>query len=199
MFGKETKIVLRYSEITDINKSANSIYIKTQNGVEVSFGFLFNVSETFNLIEQLSKMAMQKMIQDPESPSFEHDPIAFRKLSKNVSKKSFLLRDLTARQQSDEYRMMFRLPQTENLDGLIKAKLWTPYNKRYVSGCIYLSQNFMCFKSDVKGLISLVVPLRIIYVSFLLIFLKKNDFKILIFVNRALKKKTMVHHDLKIK
>jgi len=70
-------------------------------------------------------MAMQKMIQDPDnSPiDYEHDPIIYRKLSKNIttSKKSFLLRDLTVRQQSDEYRIYFRLPQSEILDGKIKG------------------------------------------------------------------------------
>lgn len=165
MFGKETKLVLRYSEIIEVSKSINSIYVKTLAGLEFTFGFLFSVNETYNLVEQLSKMAMQKKIQDPESPSYDHDSMSFHKLSKNVTKRSFLLRDLTNRQQSDEYRMFFRLPQTEMLDGSIKANLWTPYNKRYVGGYIFLSQNFLCFKSDVKRLVSLVIPLRIIYVS----------------------------------
>lgn len=63
MFGKETKLVLRYAEIVDVKKSVNSIYLKTQNGMEYSFGLLFSLNETYNLVEQLNKMAMQKMIQ----------------------------------------------------------------------------------------------------------------------------------------
>uniref|UniRef100_A0A6B2EBH3 Putative gtpase-activating protein gyp2 n=1 Tax=Phlebotomus kandelakii TaxID=1109342 RepID=A0A6B2EBH3_9DIPT len=160
IFGKETKLVLSYTEITDISRATNSIYIRTQNNSEYTFGLLFSPSETHNLIEQLSKMAMQKMIQDPESPQFDHDPVLSRKLSKNVSKKSFLLRDLTTRQHSDEYRMFFRLPLTEVLDGTIKGNMWTPYNKKYAPGCIYLSQNFLCFRSDTKRLVSIVICLR---------------------------------------
>ncbi|GAB0096899.1 TBC1 domain family member 8 [Sergentomyia squamirostris] len=161
IFGKETKLVLSYTEIIDISRTGNSIYIRTQNNSEYTFGLLFSPAETYNLLEQLSKMAMQKMIQDPESPMFDHDPVLSRKLSKNISKnKSFLLRDLTARQHSDEYRMFFRLPLTEVLDGTIKGNLWTPYNKKYVSGCIYLSQNFLCFRSDIKRLVSIVISLR---------------------------------------
>ncbi|XP_059613417.1 TBC1 domain family member 9 [Phlebotomus argentipes] len=160
IFGKETKLVLTYTEITDITRATNSINIRTQDNKEYTFGLLFSPSETYNLVEQLSKMAMQKMIQDPESPIFDHDPVLSRKLSKNVSKKSFLLRDLTTRQHSDEYRMFFRLPLTEVLDGTIKANLWTPYNKKYASGNIYLSQNFLCFRSDVKRLVSVVICLR---------------------------------------
>lgn len=107
---------------------------------------------------------MQKLIKDPDSPTYDHDPTVFRKLSKNVPAKSYLLRDLTTRQHSEEYRRLFRLPATEILDGKIKANLWLPYNKRYANGNIYLSQNFMCFSSDVHGLVYLVIPLRIIQV-----------------------------------
>lgn len=162
MFGKETKFILRYSDITEISRTGNSIYVKTLNNLEYTFGLLFSVNETYNLIEQLSKIAMQKLIKDPESPSYDHDPIVFRKLSKNVPTKSYLLRDLTTRQHSEEYRRVFRLPATEILDGKIKANLWLPYKKRYANGNIFLSQNFMCFNSDVPGLVSLVIPLRII-------------------------------------
>lgn len=187
MFGKETKFMLRYekifhirslyhrlyhsmfnrySDITDITRSSNSIYVKTLNNLDYTFGFLFSVNETYNLIEQLSKMAMQKLIKDPDSPSYDHDPTVFRKLTRNVPIKSYLLRDLTTRQHSEEYRRVFRLPATEILDGKIKANLWLPYTKRYANGNIFLSQNFMCFSSDVPGLVYLVIPLRMIQVSF---------------------------------
>lgn len=132
MLGKETKLLLRYSDITDISRSRNSINIRTLNRLEYSFGILFAAAEIHNLIEQLSKMAMQKLIQDPDSPSFDGGVGKLpdgagvanqRKLTQNPSsKKSYLLRDLNARQQSDEYRIFFRLPQSEVLDGTIKGK-----------------------------------------------------------------------------
>lgn len=65
-------------------------------------------------------------------------------------KPSFLKRDLDARAHSEAYRLQFRLPGIEKLDGSIDATLWTPYNKRYVWGKIYLSQNYMCFESRVN-------------------------------------------------
>lgn len=136
--------------------------MKTLNNHDYTFGLLFSVIETYNLIEQLSKIAMQNMIKDPDSPSYDHDPTIFRKLSKNVPSKSYLLRDLTTRQHSEEYRRVFRLPAVEILDGKIKANLWLPYKKRYANGNIFLSQNFMCFGSDVRGLVYLVIPLRMI-------------------------------------
>lgn len=50
---------------------------------------------------------------------------------------------------------------------MLSANLWLPFVKRYAGGKIYLSQNYMCFKSDVKSLVSLVIPLRVIQVVFL--------------------------------
>lgn len=71
--------------------------------------------------------------------------------SKNVPKKpSFLKRDLDARAHSESYRLQFRLPGNEKLDGSIDATLWTPYNKRHIWGKIFLSQNYLCFESRVS-------------------------------------------------
>lgn len=146
---------------------------------------------------------MRKMIRDPDSPVYDHAPLVQPpKLSKNLSKKSILLRDLQIRQKSDEYRFFFRLPQTELLDGLIKANLWTPYTKRYNAGSIYLSENFFCFKSDVKDLVGLVIPLRIIKVTkrmahFLLDYLFLLFFFFCFFFSQL--KKSSIHQILVLK
>ena len=42
----------------------------------------------------------------------------------------------------------------------IECYLWTPFNKKYRNGRLYISQNFACFESHVRGLVSLVIPLR---------------------------------------
>lgn len=91
--------------------------------MEYSFGILFSASETHNLIEQLSKMTMQKLIQNPEglNDSGSSDFMKKRNPQSKNTKKSFLLRDLTAKQASDEYRIFFRLPKAEQIDGTIKG------------------------------------------------------------------------------
>lgn len=89
------------------------------------------------------------MIDDKRS--FNEDKDLINKLSKNVPKKaSFLKRDLDARAQSEAYRLMFRLPATEKLDGLTDCTLFTPYNKKHVAGRLFLSQNYICFESRVR-------------------------------------------------
>ncbi|XP_068143014.1 TBC1 domain family member 9 isoform X2 [Drosophila tropicalis] len=167
MLGQEIKRIIRFAELEDISRNANIIYLKTTNNMTYNFTLLFNASEAHVLIEQLNKMAIQQLIHDPESPVVDHDPSNFARLggkanSTSTSKKPVLLRDLTARQKSEEFRVHFRLPQTEIIDGKIKANIWTPYSKRFNAGYIYLSPNFLCFRSDVKDLVSVVIPMKTI-------------------------------------
>jgi len=76
--------------------------------------------------------------------------VLFFSYSKYVPKRqSFVKRDLDARAMSETYRLLFRLPLNEKLDGVTNATLYTPYNKKHVFGQVYLSQNFMCFNSKV--------------------------------------------------
>ncbi|XP_039963807.1 TBC1 domain family member 9 [Bactrocera tryoni] len=160
MLGSETKRVIRFAELEDIKRHGQIIYLKTVNNMHYNFTLLKDVKEAYGLIEQLNKMAIQQLIQDPDSPIVDHDASVFQRFGRKASNKPGLLRDLTARQKSEEYRNYFRLPQTEIIDGQIKANIWTPYAKRYVGGNIYLSRNFFCFRSDVIDLVSLVIPMR---------------------------------------
>lgn len=164
MFGKETKFIIRYSEIIDLSRGSNSISVRTKNNKEFTFGLLFSAAETYNLLEQLSKMTMQRMIHDPHSATMSLDQPSSSSSTKPLSK-PFLLRDFTAQQHTMEYRSFFRLPSTEKLDGMVKANLWLHHSKRHASGTVFLSQNYLCFKSEVKDLVSLIIPLKSIRVS----------------------------------
>lgn len=163
ILGKETKLAIRWSDVTELEKTSSllfpdSIRIATREK-EYHFSMFLHKSETFALMEQLVNMAMKQLIDD--KGGFNEDKDLLNKLSKNVPKKnSFLIRDLNARAHSEAYRLLFRLPASEKLDGRTEATLWTPYNKRNVWGCMYLSQNYLCFSSRVKGLVNVVIPLR---------------------------------------
>ncbi|KAH8286218.1 hypothetical protein KR054_004832, partial [Drosophila jambulina] len=165
MLGQEIKRIIRCAELEDISRNGNTIYLKTTNNMTYNFTMLFNAKEAHLLIEQLNKMAIKQLIHDPDSPVVDHDPSNFARLGNKVSKKPVLLRDLTARQKSEEFRIHFRLPQSEIIDGKIKANIWTPYSKRFNAGYIYLSPNFFCFRSDVKDLVSVVIPMKTIKVG----------------------------------
>ncbi|GFG40993.1 hypothetical protein Cfor_12589, partial [Coptotermes formosanus] len=163
ILGRETKLVIRWTDITELDKTSSllfpdSIRIATREK-EHHFSMFLHKSETFMLMEQLTNLAMKQLID--EKRGFTEDRDLLSKLSKNVPKKpSFLKRDLDARAHSEAYRLLFRLPASEKLDGSTPATLWTPYNKRHVWGRMFLSQNYLCFESRVKNLVSIVIPLR---------------------------------------
>ncbi|XP_065173523.1 TBC1 domain family member 9 isoform X2 [Atheta coriaria] len=163
ILGVESKICLRWMEIVDLSKTnsllfPDSIKVSTRQK-DYHFSLFVNKNDTFGLMEQLLDMAMKGLID--EKGTYNEDKELRLKISKNVPKKaSFMKRDLDARAKSESYRLLFRLPSNEKLDGCIDCTLFTPYNKQHVSGCLFLSQNYICFESRVRDQVSVVIPLR---------------------------------------
>ncbi|VEN60967.1 unnamed protein product [Callosobruchus maculatus] len=163
ILGHDTKVCVRWSDVTSLSKKStlvfsDSVQLCTREK-EYNFSMFLSRNETFTLMEQLVDLAVKRLIDDKRS--YSEDKELLNKLSKNVPKKaSFLKRDLDARAHSEAYRLMFRLPLTEKLDGSIDCTLLTPYNKKHVNGRLFLSQNYICFESRVKAQVSLVIPLR---------------------------------------
>lgn len=162
LFGKDVKLVIRWVDVMQIEKNDSlvfpeSISVSTR-GQAHNFSMFLKPDGTFALMQQLANLAMKKLISEE---SFSADEGLVRKLSKNVPKKpSYLKRDLDARAHSEAYRTTFRLPLNEKLDGTTECSLWLPYSKQHVWGKMYLSSNYICFESQVKFLVSLVIPLR---------------------------------------
>jgi hypothetical protein len=85
---------------------------------------------------------------------------------KNASKiVSKLKRDLDAKSHSESFRNKFRLPNRDNLDGTVICSLWTPFNKKYVRGKMFISSNYICFASKVLKQVELIIPIRDIYIG----------------------------------
>ena len=167
--GKESKVLLRWTDVTKVEKSKNlvtpdSICISTREQ-DYTFGIFINgkSKEAYELIRKLADLAMRRLMDfDGSCPSELLFTSSNRKRrSKGAPKKvSALKREIDARQLSEEFRITFQLPNTERLDGKVECYLWTPFNKKYRFGKLYLSQNFCCFESHVSGLVNLVIPLR---------------------------------------
>lgn len=163
LMGREAKLILRWADITKLERGNNmllpdSVKVSTRDA-DHYFSMLLHSRETFDLMEQLANMAMKQLMQEP---GFQEDKslVAKLKSAKKKKKMSVLKRDLDAKARSERFRIAFRLPATEKLDGDEECTLWTPYNKQHVWGRLYLSPGYMCFASRVKDLVTLIIPLR---------------------------------------
>uniref|UniRef100_A0A7N6AWR6 TBC1 domain family member 9 n=1 Tax=Anabas testudineus TaxID=64144 RepID=A0A7N6AWR6_ANATE len=151
LLGKEAKLVVRWADITQLEKSAtlllpDVIKVSTRSNEHV-FSVFLNINETFKLAEQLANIAMRQLL---DNKGFEQD----RSLPKLKKK------DLDARAKSERYRALFRLPKDEKLDGHTDCTLWTPFNKMHILGQMFVSTNYICFTSKEETLCSLIIPLR---------------------------------------
>jgi len=158
LIGVETKVLVRWTDVTNIDRqSGQGITVSTR---DESWTFTLYNKEGYELISQLANLAMRKLISDTES--YHQDLNLLLKKSINVSKKSFIKRDLDARKNTEAYIMRFSLPLDEKLDGKVECFLFTPYNKKYRYGTLFLSNNFACFSSHVVDLVNIVIPLDLV-------------------------------------
>uniref|UniRef100_A0A8C6TUX9 TBC1 domain family, member 9 (with GRAM domain) n=1 Tax=Neogobius melanostomus TaxID=47308 RepID=A0A8C6TUX9_9GOBI len=161
LLGKEAKLVVRWADITQLEKSAtlllpDVIKVSTRSS-EHLFSVFLNINETFKLAEQLANIAMRQLL---DNKGFEQDRSLPKLKKKSPKKVSALKRDLDARAKSERYRALFRLPKDEKLDGHTDCTLWTPFNKMHILGQMFVSTNYICFMSKEESLCSLIIPLR---------------------------------------
>jgi TBC1 domain family member 8/9 len=50
------------------------------------------------------------------------------------------------------------------LDGNTACSLWAPYTKKYITGTMYLSTNYICFASKIAKQVELIIAIRDVYV-----------------------------------
>nr|XP_039264646.1 TBC1 domain family member 9-like [Styela clava] len=168
LLGKEAKLIIRWVDVTELKKTSTMlvpesvcVLVREQS---YNFSVFVNITETHRLMVQLANIAVRQLL---DREGFEEDQsIAERAASNNKGKNkkrkktSTLKRDLDARERSEKYRISFRLPKTEKLDGHIQCTVWVPYDKRHVWGKLYLSQNFVCFSGQVNDPVQIVIPMR---------------------------------------
>ena len=127
LLGAETKVLVRWTDVTNIaRQTGQGVTVETREG---SWMFTLYNNEGYELISQLANLAMRKLISDTDS--YHQDLDLLLKKTKNVTKKSFVKRDLDARKKTEAYVSQFSLPLEEKLDGKVECFLFTPYNKKY--------------------------------------------------------------------
>ncbi|XP_062851361.1 TBC1 domain family member 9 [Trichomycterus rosablanca] len=161
LLGKEAKLVVRWADITQLEKCAtlllpDMVRVSTRSNEHV-FSVFININETFKLMEQLANIAMRQLL---DNKGFEQDRSLPKLKRKSPKKVSALKRDLDARAKSERYRTLFRLPKDEKLDGHTDCTLWTPFNKMHILGQMFVSTNYICFTSKEETTCSLIIPLR---------------------------------------
>lgn len=101
-------------------------------------------------MEQLVNLTMKSLISDDQL--LLNDIENKSKNSNNDARKSKIFKNyLAARAMSENYKITFRLPLNEKLDGTISCTLWTQFNKQHIWGKMYLSNNYICFESRVRN------------------------------------------------
>lgn len=104
-------------------------------------------TEVYSLMEQLVNLTMKSLISDERQSLLIVENEAKLKNVRSSSKRSKILkRDLDARAMTENYKITFRLPMNEKLDGTLSCTLWAPYNKQHIWGKMYLSNNYICFE-----------------------------------------------------
>ncbi|MGH0150148.1 UNVERIFIED_CONTAM: hypothetical protein FKN15_076885 [Acipenser sinensis] len=161
LLGNEAKLVIRWTDITQLEKNATlllpeTIKVSTRSSDHI-FSVFLNINETFKLMEQLANIAMRQLL---DNEGFEQDRSLPKLKKKSPKKVSILKRDLDARAKSERYKALFRLPKDEKLDGHTGCTLWTPFNKMHILGQMFVSTNYICFTSKEEALCSLIIPLR---------------------------------------
>ncbi|XP_022235832.1 TBC1 domain family member 9-like, partial [Limulus polyphemus] len=168
LFGKETKLIIRWVDVVHLERSntvffPESIWVATREKELFKSRWCQRYANYCVVIQVLIKLRLLllKMVMLICEETFQADKDLAQKSSRNVPKKpSYLKRDLDARAHSEAYRMTFRLPRDEKLDGSTECTLWTPYNKQHVWGRLFISCNYICFESRVKNLVYVIIPLR---------------------------------------
>ena len=116
--------------MTKVEKSNNliapdSISVCTRE-TDYQFGFFLHgkSSEAFDLISQLTNLAMRRLmldgvVQDTTAASFINRSVVPKRVKKLAKNSSALKRNLDASKICEDYQMKFNVPITEKLDGKV--------------------------------------------------------------------------------
>ncbi|KAJ3188481.1 hypothetical protein HK101_009144 [Irineochytrium annulatum] len=178
VFNVETKIVIELKDIEELTKDkskrgmlSDSIRVLTKNKTEHLFSNLFARDETFDLLEHLTNLAMQRLLNSTATEPAPGLTLADQEEQMNLplsglsispgSKSARPLKQSFEEQKRNlQFQNLFNLAATETLMEecssictIMISDVQTNFH-----GKVYLSNSFICFTSTAKYQCQLVLP-----------------------------------------
>ncbi|KAJ3007930.1 hypothetical protein HKX48_008865 [Thoreauomyces humboldtii] len=174
VFGVETKVVIELKDIQELEKDKSkrgvvndAIRIKLRNQAEHMFSNLFHRDETFDLLEHLTNLAMQKLLKNTSTdpaPGLSLQGQVLPNLGVVATARALTSGTRPLKQNFEEakrnarFQAAFNLPTNEALIEEISAVCQISGTKSSFSGRLSLSDTYLCFISTAKYQCYLVLP-----------------------------------------
>ncbi|KNC97733.1 uncharacterized protein SPPG_06734 [Spizellomyces punctatus DAOM BR117] len=175
VFGVETKVMIELKDIEELAKDkskrgvfADAIKIKLRNKTEHVFSNLFHRDETYDLLEHLTNLAMQKLLKStatepaPGLSLQEQEQSSITGIVGSLKGPGAGTRPLKQsfeeQKRNAKFQSVFNLPASESLLEEITAICTISGTKSSFSGRLSLSDTYICFISSAKYQCYLVLP-----------------------------------------
>ncbi|KAH6561652.1 hypothetical protein BASA60_011431 [Batrachochytrium salamandrivorans] len=179
VLGTETKVVIELKDVEELSKEkskrgmiSDSIRIVTRNKTEHFFSNLFQRDETFELLEYLTNLALQRLLKatstDPAPGlSLKHaksltdmltSPAAILGLEKGGDVSRPLKQSFELQRRNMKFQWLFNLPNAESIIEEISVTCSVSGTNTNFQGRLYLSDTFLCFLSAAKYQCQLALP-----------------------------------------
>lgn len=152
--GKEVKIIISWDEISRLAKTTSVILSESihicSHGEDYYFTMFMHLNETFLLMEQLADYAVKRLF---DKETFQMDLLFSDHLQ--ITK-----RVLENRARTEYFTALFRLPREESLDDILDCFLWIPFCHAHAFGKMFISDNYICFRSQDANHCHVIIPMR---------------------------------------
>ncbi|TPX48227.1 hypothetical protein SeMB42_g03081 [Synchytrium endobioticum] len=184
VLGVETKVTIELKDIEELQRDkskrgvfSDAVRIVTKNKQEHVFSNLFHRDETFELIEHLTNLAMQRLLKstttDPapgmslerqlaaDQAEIDHLMSAITGASttgRASNNTRPLKRSLEEQKRNAKFQIVFNIPSSESIADEIISMCSIQSTTATFHGKLYLSNTFLCFMSTAKYQCHLVLP-----------------------------------------
>lgn len=189
VFGKENKVIIELKDIAEIRKAnskkgllSDSIKLTTLDKTEHVFVNLFHRDESYELLQHLTNIVMQKLlrqtfggggsleqvagdISNQTSPvqGSSEDATMGESFALSSAKVSQLREQFSQQQRDLKFRSLFNLPTKESLLCHVRCAISLPEPQPLVvHGMLYLSTTMVCFSSTISSECQFVLPYFVI-------------------------------------